>query len=414
MLPQVKTPIRTIKDYQGIISDSLFEEINDLAKDLKGLRVVHIKSTPRGGGVAEVLKSLVPLMKGVGIKAQWYTIPAREDIFEITKGIHNALQGKDYNLSSSAQRKYLEYLKETAFLMEGMRSDIWIIHDPQPIGIVSYFPKFHPSLCRLHIDLTCPNEKVWGFLVSFLKEYDRIILTSQDYIKPEIKEKSIVFSPGIDPLTFKNQQMDKERAKRILESVGLSVKKPLISQVSRFDIFKDPQGVIEAYKIAKKEIPSLQLALVGFFLALDDPEAIGVYEKIKKESGGDPDIFLFANADKLSGLKIDTFINAVQTISNVVLQKSIREGFGLTVAEAMWKRKSVVGGNVGGIKLQIKDGQNGFLVDNPQEAGERIIQLIKNPGFSEKLGNKARETVRKNFLMPRVLRDYLKIFRELV
>ena len=414
MLPLVKTPIQKLEKYQDIISDSLFEEINYLAKDLKGLKVVHINSTPRGGGVAEMLKSLVPLMKGVGIKAQWHTIPARQGIFEITKKIHNALQGKDYEFSVPDQKKYLSYLKEITFLMKDTEADIWVIHDPQPAGIISYFPDFHPSICCLHIDLTSPDKKVWDFIAGFLKEYNKVILSLEQYIKPEIREKSVVFPPGIDPLQLKNQPLNLKEAKEILESFGISSQKPLISQVSRFDIFKDPLGVIKAYKVAKKEVPLLQLVLVGFFLASDDPQAINVYEKCKKESENDPNIFLFSDANLLSGLKVDTFVNAIQTGSDVILQKSVKEGFGLTVTEAMWKEKPVIGGNVGGIKLQIKDGQNGFLVDTPQQAGKRIIQLIKNPDLAKKISKEAHQTVKENFLIPRVLRDYLKLFKELV
>jgi len=208
--------------------------------------------------------------------------------------------------------------------------------------------------------------------------------------------------------------MSSKKAKEILESFGISSEKPLIAQVSRFDKFKDPEGVIKAYKFAKKEISSLQLALVGFFLAADDPEAMEIYQKSKEEAGKEPDVFLFSDANKLSGLKIDTFVNAVQTGSDIILQKSIREGFGLVVTEAMWKGKPVIGGNVGGIKLQIKDGKNGFLVDSPQQAGEKIIELLKNPQLAEKIGKDARKTAKNNFLMPRVLRDYLKVFKELI
>jgi len=258
MLPLVKTPIKTIEDYKDIIPGSLFKEINYLAKDLKGLKVVHINSTPRGGGVAEILKSLVPLMKGIGIEARWHTIPARRGIFEVTKRIHNALQGKNYGFSVSDQKKYLNYLKEITALMKNMRSDIWVIHDPQPAGIVSYFPNLHPSVCRLHIDLTNPDKKVWEFMAGFFEKYDRVVLSSQEYIKPELKGKSVVFPPGIDPLTEKNQPMSSKKAKEILESFGISSEKPLIAQVSRFDKFKDPEGVIKAYKFAKKEISSLQ------------------------------------------------------------------------------------------------------------------------------------------------------------
>jgi len=414
MLPLVKTQIQKLKEYKGIISDKLFGEVERLSKNFKGLKVNLVNSTPRGGGVAEILKSLVPLMKGVGIEAEWYTIPPREDFFKITKEIHNALQGKEYAFPFWHRVRYLQHIEKIAFLMKNMKADIWVIHDSQPASVILYLPNFHPSICHLHIDLTSPNPEAWNFFVGSFRMYDKIILTSKEFIKKEIKEKTMIFPPAIDPLMEKNQPLELEKARRILESFGIDVKKPLISQISRFDPWKDPLGVIEAYRLAKKKIPNLQLALVGLFLARDDPEAMKIFKRVEREVRGMPDIFLFSNPDQIGSLKVDTFVNAFQVVSDVILQKSIREGFGMTVAEAMWKGKAVIGGNVGGIKLQIENGKNGFLVSNSKEAAKRIVQLIKNPQLVEKLGEAARETTREKFLMPRLLRDYLKLFKELV
>jgi len=414
MLPLVETPVHKLKDYKAIIPKSLYQEIRSLAKRTKGLKIAMINSTPRGGGVAEMLKSLVPLMKDLGLNVEWYTIPAIGNIFDITKQIHNALQGKEYRFFSSDKKKYLDYMKKIAKLIDKKDFDIWMVHDPQPIALASFVSGFSPALCRFHIDLSSPNKEVWSFVSQFLKDYEKIILSSKEYIENEIKDKAVVFPPGIDPLVPKNHLIPKKSAREILESVDISPDKPLVSQVFRFDYFKDPLGSLETYKIAKKKIPSLQLALVGFFLASDDPEAVEVYKKTKERVGNDPDVFLFVDANKLSGLKVDTFVNAVQNGSDVILQKSVKEGFGLTVTEAMWKKKAVVGGNVGGIKLQIEDGKNGFLVNNSQEAAQRIIELLKNPSLAEKIGRAGRETVRRKFLTPRVLRDYLKLFEEFI
>ena len=414
MLPQVKTPILKLEKYQRIISNKLFEEIKDLAENLKGLNVIMVNSTPRGGGVAEILKSLVPLMKGVGIEAEWYTIPPREDFFKITKEIHNALQGKEYILPFWHRVRYLQHIENSAFLMRDMKADIWVIHDPQPAGVILYLPRFHPSICRLHIDLTSPDQETWNFFAGFLRMYDKIILTSKEYIKKEIKEKTVVFPPAIDPLTVKNQPPKNNFSKEILKSYGIDPLCPLISQVSRFDPWKGFPELIEAYYLAKRKIPNLQLALVGFFLARDDLEAMKVYKFIRKKTNTDPNIFLFSDLQMLGSLKVDEFVNAIQMASNLILQNSTREGFGLSATEAMWKAKAVIGGRVGGIKLQIQDGKNGFLASNPQELAKRIIQLIKNPQLVKKLGEAARETVREKFLMPRLLRDYLKLFKELV
>ena len=295
-----------------------------------------------------------------------------------------------------------------------MKPDIWVVHDPQPAGVIIFLPDFHPSICRLHIDLTAPNPEVWNFVAGFLVNYDKVILTSKEYAKTEIKRKAIIFPPAIDPLSPKNQPLTLATSKQILKSFGIDPSKPLISQVSRFDPWKDPLGVIETYQLAKKKIPDLQLALVGFFLARDDPEAERIYKKAKKKTEKDPNIFLFANRELLGSLKVHVFVNAIQVASNVILQKSIREGFGMTVAEAMWKEKPVIGGKAGGIKLQIKDGKNGFLVSNPKKAAVRIIQLIKNPALSKKLGKEAKKTVQKNFLIPRLLRDHLDLYRKII
>ena len=414
MLPHVETPIQKLEKYQGIISDELLEGIKNLAKDFKGLKVIMVNSTPRGGGVAEVLKSLVPLMKGAGLKAEWYTIPPREDFFKITKEIHNALQGKEYTFPFWHRVRYLKHVETTANLMRDMKADIWIIHDPQPAGVILYLPHFHPSICRLHIDLTSPNPEAWNFFVGIFRMYNKVILTSKEFIQKEIKERALTFPPAIDPLMEKNKPLELKKARLILESFGIDVKKPLISQVSRFDPWKDPLGVIEAYKLAKKKIPDLQLALVGLFLARDDPEAMKIFKEVEKTVEGDPNIFLFSNPDQIGSLKVDIFVNAFQTASDIILQKSIREGFNLSVTEAMWKRKAVIGGKVGGIKLQIQDGKNGFLVSNPKEMAKRIAQLIKNPQLVEELGKAARETVQEKFLIPRLLRDYLKLFKEVI
>lgn len=414
MLPLVKTPIIKLEKYKDLVSKKLFEEIITLSKELKGLKVFHVNATPRGGGVAEILNSLVPLMKGVEIDAQWYTIPPCNIFFKITKKMHNALQGKKYKFPFLDRKRYLFQMAQIAELMRDMKPDVWIIHDPQPAGVIEFLPYFHPSICRLHIDLTSPNLEVWNFIAGFLESYDKVILTSKKFVKTEIKRKTVIFPPAIDPLAPKNLPLNLNTSQQILKNFGINPQKPLISQISRFDSWKDPLGVIEAYKIARKKIPGLQLALVGFFLAMDDPEAERVYQKAKKKAKKDPDIFLFAEKEKLGSLKVNVFVNAIQVASDIILQKSIREGFGLTVTEAMWKEKVVIGGMAEGIKLQIKDRKNGFLVSSLKEASLRIIQIIKNPELGKKLGKEAKKTVKEKFLIPRLLRDYLKLFKSII
>jgi len=415
MLPYVRTPVRKIEEYKDIIPRQLLEEIKTLAKSLRGLKVIMINATPRGGGVAEILRSLVPLMKGVGLEAHWHVIPPGRKFFGLTKEIHNALQGKEYTLSSHSRRLYQYHMERAAKAMLDMKSDIWVLHDPQPVGIIHYLPNFHPSISHIHIDTSQPNKETWHFLEPFLLRYDKIIFSSKDFVAKTLpRKKVIVFPPAIDPLSNKNQPLRLETAKKILENFGIDPKKPLISQVSRFDPWKDPLGVISAYYVAKKKIPNLQLALAGLFLALDDPEAMKIFKEVRKWAEGDPNIFLFAQPQELGSLKVNVFINALQVSSDVILQKSTKEGFGLSVTEAMWKGKAVIGGKVGGIKIQIENGKNGFLVSSPEEAAKRIVQLLQNPQLSKKLGLAAHQTVKEKFLMPRFLRDYLKLFKELV
>lgn len=417
MLSRVKTKTQPLERYRGIISEDLFQEVKDSAKELKGLKVVHINSTPLGGGVAEVLKSLVPLMRGVGLKAQWHIIPPNRKFFDLTKEIHNALQGKKFSLSSSSKELYYRHMKKSARLMRNMKADVWIFHDPQPAGIVQFLPSHNlsPLISRIHIDTSNPNLEVWDFIKESLLQYDKIIFSAQKFARSDIpKDKRIIFPPAIDPLTIKNILFSLSSSRRILRSFGIDTTRPLISQISRFDPWKDPVGVIKSYRIAKKKIPGLQLALIGLLLSYDDPEAIKVFKEVKREVKKDKDIFLFSNPEQLGSIKVDRFVNAFQTASNLILQKSIKEGFGLVVAEAMWKQRTVIGGNVGGIKLQIRDGENGFLVSSPEEAARRIIELIENPELKMRLELEARKTVKEKFLMPRLLRDYLRLFKKLV
>ncbi|RLC35211.1 MAG: glycosyl transferase family 1 [Candidatus Nealsonbacteria bacterium] len=413
MLPKVRVYPKKIEAYQNFISQKQLREIKSLAEELKGLKVNMVNSTPRGGGVAEILKSLVPLMKGLGLKAMWYTIPGREDFFEITKKMHNALQGEKYEFPFAHRKRYLAHMERSAEIMQDMRADVWVIHDPQPAGVIQFLPRFYPAICRLHIDLTSPNHEVWDFVSGYLAMYDKVVVSSKEFVKPEIKNKKVIFPPAIDPLLPKNEPLSLNIAKRIIENFGINPRRPLVTQVSRFDPWKDPLGVIKAYKIAKKKIPNLQLAMVGFFMAQDDPEAVRVFNMVKKEAEKDQDIFLFADLNMLGSMRVSTFVNAIQVASDVIVQKSIAEGFGLTVCEAMWKGKPVIGGNVGGIKIQIEDGKNGFLVANYRETAKRIVQLLQNPELNKKMGQMARLQVKRNFLIPRLLRDYLKVFREL-
>jgi trehalose synthase len=410
MLPKVTLTKKKIKDYQKFININLQHQLKKLAKKLKGLKVVHVSATSLGGGVAEILTSLVPLMRSLDIKCQWYTLPPSKKFFEITKKIHNSLQGEKITLTNKEKSFYLSENEKIASLIKNIKSDIWVIHDPQPLPLITFFPNLHPSILRLHIDLSNPYEDTWKFLLPHIEKYDKVVFSIKDFIHGDIlKQKTIIFPPAIDPLSPKNIPLSLKSSRDIIQNFDINTNKPLITQISRFDTWKDPLGVIQAYYLAKKEIPELQLALIGLILAQDDPGAMDVFKKVKKHAKGDPDIFLFSEIGDVN-IENDVLVNAFQVASDVILQKSIKEGFGLTVAEAMWKQKIVIGGSVGGIKMQIKDAQNGFLVNSPKQAAEKIIQAIKNPDLARRIGKEARKTVSKKFLIPRLLRDYLKSF----
>jgi len=410
MLQEVILEPIPLSDYKNIITEGSYSEIQKQAKNLSGIRVVHLNASPSGGGVAEILRSLTPLQKGLGLDVSWYISRRHTSFFKATKQIHNFLQGKKGDLDDHDRELYLQVNKEVAENLSTIKADVWVIHDPQFAAVVGFSEKVHPSIWRSHIDTSRPNIFVWRFLLPFIQSYDRYIFTMRKYIGPDLEyKKSRVFSPAIDPLNKKNEALDLEAADKVMKRFGVSAMKPLVSQISRFDPWKDPWGVIDAYRIAKKEFPELQLALIGAF-APDDPEAKTVVDDLKKYAKGDPRIFILSNLDGVHNVEV----NAFQVASDVVVQKSTREGFGLTVSEGMWKGKPVIGGRAGGIVEQIEDGETGFLVTTAAQTAEKIIYLMKNPERANEIGKKGKERVRRNFLITRLLLDHLKLYDELV
>jgi len=409
MIGEVKLKPIALERYKGLISTQDYAEIEKLAKNLAGLKVIHLNTTSTGGGVAEILYTLVPLLKGVGINAHWYTTEAEKSFFKITKNIHNFLQGKRGDLSEAQRQFYLKVNEKVAKDLARVAADVWVIHDPQVAAVIEYHPNLHPSIWRCHIDTSHPNIFIWHFLLPFIQKYDRYIFTMRRYLGPNLDSKrAVIFTPAIDPLNRKNKALDKTKAEKVIERFGLNSRQPLICQVSRFDPWKDPWGVIDAYRLAKKEIPNLQLALIGSF-ASDDPEAYNIVGDLKKYAKDDPDIFILSNQDGVGYKEVNGF----QVASSVILQKSTREGFGLTVSEAMWKGKPVIGGRAGGIIEQIVDGETGFLITTATEAAGKIVYLLKNPRKAKQMGEKGRERVREKFLITRLLHDHLKLYEEL-
>ena len=409
MLEIVKTEGKSLNDYIDIIGKEEIESIKKFALPLKGKKVVHINATSFGGGVAEILSTLVPLMKDVGIEAEWQVIKGSDDFFNVTKSIHNGLQGMDVPFTKEMKEIFLKNNQLNEKLFEG-EYDFVVIHDPQPVAIVNYRQeKKGKWIWRFHIDPTNAQEKVWRFIRQLIEKHDAAIFTLKEYAKDDLKLKNIaIIPPAIDPLSPKNMDLDQEEIENIVTKYKVDPNRPIIAQVSRFDPWKDPLGVIDMYRIVKKEVKDVQLVLIAS-MANDDPEGWEYYEKTARHAGEDYDIHLLSNLNGVGNLEVNTF----QRASDVIIQKSLREGFGLVITEALWKGKPVVAANVGGIPLQVDNRRTGYLVGDISECAERVIHLLKNTEIANKMGTSGKEYVRKNFLITRLLKDYLNLFNSL-
>jgi len=402
---------KNFNDYRRFMEQDTMFELDFLVDKLKGKKIAMINATAYGGGVAEKLHSLVPLMQDMGVDIDWWTILGNEEFYNVTKRFHNCLQGQEGELSGSEMEIYLKYNQINASYMKDWHYDFIVIHDPQPAALIEWRGKecHEKWIWRCHIDTSFPNQEYWDFLYHYIAQYDAVIFTMPDYVKEGAAFKNITFiTPSIDPLSLKNISLDKEEARAITSRFGVDAGRPLISQVSRFDPWKDPLGVIDAYKIVKKDFPSVQLALVGS-MASDDPEGWDYLYRTLRRAGEDYDIKVVTNFNGISDLEV----NAFQTASDIILQKSLREGFGLTVAESLWKGTPVIGGNVGGIKLQIEDGVTGYLVNTVEECAEKVLTLLRNPVLAEEMREAAREKVRKEFLVTKNIQHYLRLFYNL-
>jgi len=388
--------LMTIEDYELHIGPKSVERILNKAKKLRDTHVVHVNSTYYGGGVAEMLSSLTLLFNSVGIKTGWRAIQGSPDFFSITKKIHNALQGGSINLTKRKKEIFEDVIRENA-IRNHLDHDIVIVNDPQPLPMIRHYRKRGPWIWRCHVDLTRPHAGLLEYLKHFIEDYDASILTLKEY-KQKLKTPQLFFLPAINPFSIKNQRLKEEEISERLKHYNIPTDLPLIVQISRFDKWKDPEGVIKAFRIARKKVDST-LVLLGN-IATDDPEGTEVYQSLldcREER-----IIILSRQDS-------ALVNALQSRADVVIQKSIREGFGLTVTEAMWKGTPVIGGNVGGIRYQIRDGENGFLVSSIEETAEKIVHLLKNNDLRKKMGMRAKKTVEKNFLMSRLIEEYLDV-----
>jgi trehalose synthase len=405
MLQPVSVSHKHLSDYASIVGRSLVDEIRERAERLKGKRILHVSATAFGGGVSEILYALIPLMVDVGLDCEWHVIYGREEFFNATKVMHNALQGNPQDLTEEQWATWKHYNEINAEqLTDGW--DVCIIHDPQPAAIASLVPgKARNWIWRCHIDLSTPNPATIGRLVPYLEPYTAAVFHMQQYVPPGVDGRAHIVPPAIDPLAPKNMAFSPEDAVYICDQFGIDVDRPLLCQVSRFDPWKDPLGVIDAYRIVKQRLPDVQLALVGS-MATDDPEGWDFFNATVAHADGDPDIHILNNLNNVGAIEV----NAFQSYSDVVIQKSTREGFGLTVSEAIWKARPFIGGDVGGIPLQITDGESGFLVSTVEQCAQRAIEILEDPTLGKRLGRNGKEAVRKRFLTPRLLRDWLELF----
>src|SRR3954469_21134563 len=411
MLQLINVGTKPLADYATIVSRGLMDEIRRLAAPLAGARVLHLSATAFGGGVAEINYTLVPLMRDAGLDVEWRIIKGQDAFFDVTKRIHNALQGRPDGLSEEQQRIFFEYNRMNAEEFED-GYDFIIVHDPQPAAMIDFLKDSTDArwIWRCHIDLSTPYRPVLDMLAPSLRRYDAAIFHIPDFV-PGIDglPPAFIWPPAIDPLNPKNMALSPEDAAYIVDQFGIDVERPLLTQVSRFDPWKDPLGVIDAYRQVKAEWPDVQLALVGS-MAHDDPEGWDYYNRTVAHAAGDPDVYILSNLNNVGSVEV----NAFQVHSAAVIQKSIREGFGLTVSEGLWKARPTVAGRVGGIVTQIEDGRTGWLVDSSEGCAAACLETLAGPSAARERALAGKEHVRKHFLTPRLLRNRLALFNRLV
>jgi len=408
-MEEVAVAPKHLADYRSIIGQAAYEALHSVSKSLKGKRIAHVNATSYGGGVAELLHSIIPLMKDLGLDVHWYVLSGTNPFFDATKAIHNALQGAPAGLTPDMESAYREVNEANA---KGFQDDfdVVVIHDPQPAPLVNLIEHKSPWIWRCHIDLTTPNRSVLRLLQPYLEKYDAAIFSAATYAPSDVKFRKLVVSPpAIDPLSPKNRDVSEGERKAILSRFEFDPARPVISQVGRFDPWKDPLGVIDAYRLVKRSLPDVQLLMIGS-MAKDDPEGWLWFERTARHAGDEPDIHFLTDLRGVGAIEV----NVLQRETDVALAKSLREGFGLIVSEALWKGVPVVGGDVVGIRIQIENGRHGFLVSSVQEAADRTIELLRDPDRRKAMGRAGHDRVRENFLITRYLRDHLRLYAELI
>ncbi len=399
--------MKSLDDYLPIVGEKVLGQIYQKARRLVNKHIVHINSTAHGGGVAEILNNLIVLLNDIGVDSGWRVLIGPSDFFSITKKFHNGLQGNSINLSNNKKRLYLE-TNDRFSRFTHLDHDCVIVHDPQPLPLIKFNKKIQPWIWRCHIDITHPNPELWSFVKTFILRYDLMVISSDQFRKDDLPLEQKIIHPSIDPLSPKNMDLSEDLIAKTLKKFDIPLDKPLITQVSRFDPWKDPEGVLNVFSEVKEKVDCR--LLYCYNMAPDDPEGIIIYNKMKKIAGkylqcGD---VLFRLGDN------QILVNTLQRVSSVILQKSIREGFGLTVSEAQWKGTPVVASNVGGIPEQVVDGKTGFLVDPRDIKGcaDKVATLIQDKKLADKMGKDAKEFVKQKFLITRHLDDYLNLLIE--
>lgn len=399
----------SLEDFRYIVPDERLAEIYKRARKLSGRHIVHLNATYQGGGVAEILYSLSLLMNDVGIDTGWRILHGSQEFFETTKGFHNALQGGKITLSERKKDLYLKTNQNFSNFTH-LDHDCVIIHDPQPLSLIMSYRKHQPWIWRCHIDLSDPHPQLWDFLKGFLLKYDQMVVSNEQYYKEDLPVDQRLMYPAINPLTAKNMEIDEKTMLKYIHKAGIPTDKPIMTQVSRLDPWKDPEGVVEVFKRVKQKVDCR--LVFCYNVASDDPEGMEMYKKVYQKckdlaEKGDV-LFVVGNNEFL--------VNAVQKFSDVIIQKSTKEGFCLAVTEALWKGTPVVASNIGGLPIQINDGENGYLLEPKDYDGfaERIIYMLKNPKDNEQLGKNAKKSVRQNFLITRLLSDYLDMLNSVM
>lgn len=401
--------LRRIEDYIPVVGDNVIAELNRKARKLYNKHVIHINSTFMGGGVAEILSTLVPMMNDAGVDAGWRVLHGNAAFYELTKKFHNGLQGADIDFTEEEAKMYYDVNQGFASYTH-INHNCVIVHDPQPLPFIHNIKKRQPWIWRCHIDLTKPNAKLWNFLKTFLPRYDRVIVSSKDYVQDDVPVDQVVIPPAIDPLSLKNRELTEAEIMNYAKNAHIPTDKPILTQVSRMDKWKDPEGVLEVYQRVREKVDCR--LLFCYNLATDDPEGMEIYtriyEKAKKLVEQNDVVFVIGNNESL--------VNAIQSVSDVIIQKSTKEGFCLAVTEALWKGTPVVASKIGGIPIQIQDGKTGFLLDPYDYDGfaEKIVALLKDKKMAKEIGNNAKEFVREHFCMTRLMGDYLDLIHELV